>query len=97
MKNYNVTILIVDDNLKNLQVLGNILRENNYKVAIAQDGFKAIELAEKIDPALILLDVMMPEIDGFTVCQNLKSKPGTRNIPVIFLTAKTTFDYLLAK
>lgn len=94
-KNRTATILIVDDNPNNLQVLGNLLRENKYKVAFAQDGFQAIEIAEKILPELILLDVMMPEIDGFQVCENLKSKAQTRNIPVIFLTAKTETEDIL--
>ncbi|UCH14759.1 MAG: hybrid sensor histidine kinase/response regulator [Bacteroidales bacterium] len=83
------TILIVDDNKKNLQVLGNILHEEGYKIAIAQDGYQAVKLAEKILPGLILLDVMMPGIDGFEVCENLKSKKELKNIPVIFLTAKS--------
>jgi len=93
--NNKATILIVDDNPNNLQVLGNLLRENNYRIAFAQDGFQAIELAQKILPELILLDVMMPEIDGFQVCENLKSKPQTRSIPVIFLTAKTEHEDIL--
>lgn len=81
-------ILIVDDNQKNIQVLGNILREEGYKIAVAFNGYKAIEIAENILPTLILLDIMMPEIDGFQVCENLKSMPATRSIPIVFLTAK---------
>jgi len=83
------TILIVDDNKKNLQVLGNVLHEQGYKIAVAQDGYQAVKLAEKIIPALVLLDVMMPGIDGFEVCESLKSKKELKNIPVIFLTAKS--------
>jgi two-component system sensor histidine kinase/response regulator len=83
------TILIVDDNKKNLQVLGNVLHEEGYKIAVAQDGYQAVKLAEKIVPGLILLDVMMPGIDGYEVCMSLKSKKELKNIPVIFLTAKS--------
>ncbi len=83
------TILIVDDNKKNLQVLGNILHGEGYKIAVAQDGYQAIKLAEKIKPELILMDVMMPGIDGFEACLNLKSKKELKDIPVVFLTAKS--------
>jgi two-component system sensor histidine kinase/response regulator len=83
------TILIVDDNKKNLQVLGNVLHEEGYKIAVAEDGYQAMKLAEKILPGLILLDVMMPGIDGFEVCMSLKLKKELKNIPVIFLTAKS--------
>jgi len=89
------TILIVDDNSKNLQVLGNILHDEGYKIAVAQDGYQAIKLAEKIIPGLILLDVMMPGIDGFEACINLKSKKDLKNIPVIFLTAKSETDDII--
>ncbi len=83
------TILIVDDNKKNLQVLGNVLHEEGYKIAVAENGYQAVKLADKIVPGLILLDVMMPGIDGFEVCMSLKSKKELKNIPVIFLTAKS--------
>ena len=87
--NRKETILIVDDNKKNLQVLGSVLHEEGYKIAVAEDGYQAVKLAEKIVPGLILLDVMMPGIDGFEVCMSLKSKKELKNIPVIFLTAKS--------
>jgi two-component system sensor histidine kinase/response regulator len=83
------TILIVDDNKKNLQVLGNILHEEGYKIAVAQDGYQAIKLAKKIKPGLILMDIMMPGIDGFEACLNLKSKKELKDIPVVFLTARS--------
>jgi len=81
-------ILIVDDVAHNLQVLCNILGKKKYKIAVARNGKQALEMMEKITPDLILLDVMMPELDGFEVCQRLHSSPATRDIPVIFLTAK---------
>jgi diguanylate cyclase (GGDEF)-like protein len=81
-------ILIVDDTIENLQVLGSILKAQNYKVAVATGGNQAIAIASEINPDLILLDVMMPDINGFQTCKNLKNLPSTREIPVIFLTAK---------
>ena len=82
-------ILMVDDNRENLQVLGSTLRPNGYRLAAAQNGHKALDFARKRKPDLILLDVMMPEIDGFEVCEALQADERTRKIPVIFLTAKT--------
>lgn len=82
-------ILIVDDILKNLQVLGTTLMEEGYEISMAQNGFQALKLAEKINPDLILLDVLMPDMTGFETCAKLKESPNLRGIPVIFLTAKT--------
>lgn len=82
-------ILIVDDTPKNLQVLVNILRKEDWKVAVATDGKKALSLVTEHIPDLILLDVLMPGMDGFEVCQMLKESPGVGDIPIIFLTAKT--------
>ncbi len=84
-------ILMVDDNPINLQIMGNLL-EGIYKTAIAKNGFKALEVAAKIQPDLILLDIMMPEMDGFEMCAKLKESSKTREIPVIFLTARTEID-----
>lgn len=82
------TILIVDDNKKNLQVLGNILVGEAHKVAMALDGPTALQLADKLLPDLIVLDIMMPGMDGYEVCQILKKTEKLKEIPVIFLTAK---------
>jgi two-component system sensor histidine kinase/response regulator len=81
-------ILIVDDNPQNIQVLGNILKECNYKISIAMNGIEALKFVSRNIPDLILLDVMMPEMDGYETCENIKSNELTNNIPVIFLTAK---------
>ena len=81
-------ILLVDDNPKNLQVLGNLL-EGTYKTAVAENGVEALEFVKKKVPDLILLDIMMPEMDGFEFCQRLKADPDTRDISIIFLTALT--------
>ncbi len=81
------TLLIVDDVSTNLSVLSEFLSEAGYKVIVAQDGKRAIKKAEHIHPDLILLDVMMPGMDGFEVCQLLKSQAITQDIPIIFMTA----------
>ncbi|MCK5523487.1 MAG: response regulator [Thiomargarita sp.] len=80
-------ILIVDDVPLNLKLLSDILDSNNLKVTFASDGKTALEIAQLKYPHLILLDVMMPEMDGFEVCRQLKANPKTKNIPIIFLTA----------
>lgn len=81
------TILIVDDTPANVSILFDFLAENGYKVLVAQEGKRAIQKAEYAFPDLILLDVMMPGIDGFETCQILKSKERTKDIPIIFMTA----------
>lgn len=81
-------ILLVDDNVKNLQVLGTLL-EGKYRTAVAKDGLKALKFVEEMLPDLILLDIMMPEMDGYTVCQKIKASDKIRDIPIILLTAKT--------
>ncbi len=82
-------ILIVDDNPRNLQFIGNVLSKNGYEPAVTMNGSQALEFLNQESAELILLDIMMPEIDGYEVCKKLKSNSATRNIPVIFLTAKT--------
>lgn len=83
------TILVVDDTPENIDVLSGILRQD-YKIKAALNGHLALKIANgKHKPDLILLDVMMPEIDGHQVCRQLKSNPETTHIPVIFVTAKT--------
>lgn len=80
-------ILIVDDAPENLQVLVEALR-GIYSVIVAKSGFKALELALLVPPPdLILLDIVMPEMDGFEVCRRLQEDPRTRSIPVLFITA----------
>lgn len=88
-------ILIVDDTVKNLEVLGSILKAENYKIAIANNGNQAILAANEIKPDLILLDVMMPELDGFETCKKLKSLPEIKDVPVIFLTAKVETEDII--
>jgi len=86
---YKDTILIVDDVVENIDVLKGTLSPK-YKVKAATSGAKALEIANKQpQPDLILLDVMMPEMNGYDVCRTLKSNPVTRDIPVVFVTAKS--------
>ncbi len=81
-------ILIVDDTPANIDVLDQILEEEGYKISVAPTGEAALKLAPKINPDLILLDIMMPGIDGFETCRQLKADSLTRDIPILFLTAK---------
>jgi phosphoserine phosphatase RsbU/P len=86
------TVLLVDDTPANIQVANSILKDA-YKIRIATNGAKALELANVIpSPDLILLDVMMPEMDGYEVCTRLKMAADTRDIPVIFLTGQTEIE-----
>lgn len=84
-----VNILIVDDNPVNLKVLFNHLKRAGFRTLIAKDGFSAIKQANRLPPDLILLDVMMPGLDGFQTCRRLKKSEATKEIPVIFITALT--------
>ncbi len=81
-------VLIVDDNATNIDLLVSTLKEK-YRLGIAKKGENALEYAMKYHPNLILLDIMMPEMDGYEVCDRLKKNPVTRSIPLIFLTAKS--------
>lgn len=82
-------ILIVDDTPANIQTLAATLKERGYQISVATNGKQALEVVERVRPDLILLDVMMPEMDGFETCRRLKASEAWRAIPVIFLTAKT--------
>jgi len=82
------TVLVVDDTPANLSLLSNLLKEQ-YRIKVANNGLKALELAAAAPPDLVLLDIMMPEMDGYEVCRRLKANEATRLVPVIFLTAKT--------
>lgn len=95
MKTARPLLLIVDDVPRNLQVLGNFLREEQYNISAATSGKQAITIAKETAPDLILLDIMMPELDGFETCRRLKEDPATRDIPVIFLTARTATEDLI--
>lgn len=85
----HATILVIDDNPTNLEVLYRTLANQGYDVLVEVDGQNAIEQVQVSPPDLILLDVLMPGIDGFEVCRRLKANAQTQNIPVIFMTALT--------
>lgn len=85
------TILVVDDEPINREVIKHILKAD-YNLIFAENGFKALALASSQLPALILLDVMMPEMNGYQACRTLKKDPRTRSIPVIFVTAMTEME-----
>jgi len=86
------TILIVEDNPKNIQFLGNLLMSYGYELGVAQNGVEALVFLEERLPDLILLDVMMPEMDGYQFCSKIRKNLNFAHIPVIFLTAKTESD-----
>jgi DNA-binding response OmpR family regulator len=82
-------LLIVDDLTENIKVLGNCLKYEGYIISFATSGEQAIEIALKNRIDLILLDIMMPGMDGYQVCRALKSQAHSKDVPVIFITAKT--------
>jgi two-component system sensor histidine kinase/response regulator len=88
-------ILVVDDVMQNLQVVGTMLRNEGYDVMPAASGPQALERMRVRTPDLILLDLMMPEIDGLEVCRRLKADPETQQIPIIFLTASNEMEHLV--
>ncbi|QIL43419.1 two-component system response regulator [Acidovorax sp. HDW3] len=86
------TVLVVDDTPENLSLMGALLRDH-YHVKVANQGEKALKIAQaEAPPDLILLDIMMPGIDGYEVCRQLKARTQTRDIPVIFLTARAEIE-----
>ena len=82
-------ILVIEDEPANIQTLSTILKERGYNINIATNGRQGLEVLERIRPDLILLDIMMPEMDGFETCRRIKASTAWREIPIIFLTAKT--------
>lgn len=89
-------ILVVDDVPQNLQVLRTALQKEGYRIAAANNGQVALRFLQKEIPDLILLDVMMPEINGFEVCRQIKSQPAFESVSVIFLTARTEVEDVIA-
>lgn len=81
------TAMIVDDTVTNIEVLQSILRDAGYRVVVFREGQRALEAARESPPDIVLLDIMMPGMDGFEVCSILKGNPETREIPVLFITS----------
>jgi DNA-binding response OmpR family regulator len=88
-------VLIVDDVPENLSILHTLLDESGYTVLVATDGISALDRVQLLPPDLILLDAIMPGLDGFETCQRLKDNIDTRGIPVIFMTGLTETEHIL--
>jgi len=86
------TILVVDDAAINLDILRETLEPEGYDLGFATTGDEALEIIPNLSPDLILLDVMMPGIDGYETCRRLKSSNVTKDIPIIFITSKSETD-----
>lgn len=86
-KNSDIRILVVDDVLKNIQVIGQLLREKGFLVSVAQNGRQALDIARKNIPDLVLLDIIMPKMDGMETCRRMKKDPDMTSVPIIFLSA----------
>ena len=81
-------ILVVDDVQTDREILGKVVASMGHQPVYASDGMQALAAAREIQPAMILLDVVMPEMDGFKVCRTLKGDPATAKIPVVLVTSK---------
>ena len=84
-----LNILVVDDYVENVELLEELLTSSGYEVRTASDGDEALQRVKESHPDLILLDIMMPKMDGYQVCEALRAKDDTKEIPIIFVTAKT--------
>jgi DNA-binding response OmpR family regulator len=89
-------ILIADDSISNRNMLQILLEKDGYETTCLENGIDAIEKTASINPDLILLDIMMPGADGYEVCRELKKSRKTKNIPIIFITAKTETESIVA-
>lgn len=85
-------ILIVDDDIDSLRLIGLMLQRHGYEVVAANTGGQALSKAEAEQPALVILDVMMPDMNGLEVCRRLRGNPNTQDVPIIMFTAKTLID-----
>jgi len=88
-------VLIVDDNPIQLKIIISIMEKQGLTVSVANNGQEALDMVEKSSPDIILLDIVMPDMDGFEVCYTLKKERKYRNIPVLFLTAQTDEENLM--
>lgn len=81
-------VLIVDDDAVTRRLLSEVLLQNGYEVITAKDGIDAINVVRQENPALVVLDIMMPHVNGYDVCRTMRNDPGCKGIPVIFLTSR---------
>ena len=89
-KNNSVSILIAEDSKTQVEILRHLLESDGYSVKVAYNGREALDQIKKEQPDLVLTDVMMPEMNGYELCKNLKSDPDTSSIPVILVTCALT-------
>jgi two-component system, sensor histidine kinase and response regulator len=89
---HSPTVLIVDDTPANLGVVVESLENHGFRIVVAQRGQEALQRADYVQPDLILLDVMMPDLNGFEICRRLKAQPSTHDIPVIFMTSLVSVE-----
>lgn len=92
IENSQIKILLTDDTPANLEIAGRVLEKEGYDLYIADSGFTALELSSETEFDLILLDIMMPEMDGFETCRRIRESEENRGIPIIFLTAKADIE-----
>ena len=85
-------ILVIDDAIDNLQLFGKLLMPLNVDISFASSASKALDILESLSPDLIFLDIIMPEIDGFELCEIIKKNESTKDIPIIFLSAKDNIE-----
>lgn len=93
--NQRDTVLVIDDFPTSLSLLTDALEEAGFLVLVAQEGAKALTLTERITPDIILMDAMMPEMDGFETCRRLKQRPGLTHVPVIFMTGLSETEHVV--
>ena len=89
---HHATILIVDDDLDTLRLVGLMLQRQGYQISAATNGQQGLDKAFEEDPDLILLDLMMPDMDGYEVTRRLRQNPSTTSTPILMFTAKTQLD-----
>ena len=92
LSDYRPLILVVDDQNTNLQVVGNLLKRKKYRMNFALNGKEALQIAQRTPPDIVLLDVMMPDMDGFEVARRFKEHLALKEIPIIFLTARAQIE-----
>lgn len=92
MKNTDIKILLVDDEPDILEIVGYNLKNEGYQIFTAKNGIEAVELAKKVTPHLIILDIMMPKMDGIEACEKIRATAGLENIIITFFTARSE-DY----
>jgi CheY-like chemotaxis protein len=81
-------ILVVDDDLDSVKLVGMMLQRRGYDIIAAQSGSQALAKAQAENPDLVILDIMMPDVDGYEVCRRLRANPATADLPIIMFTAK---------